>query len=195
MTVDDSIVSSFKRLLLKHRYGNITVEMVCKEACVSRKTFYNHFHGKEAIFKKIIHDDIIVPLEEIRNLLPTKKIKSAGLLLIEKIYEEFYAQEPLFMRMRSGPDITLLRETLYDEILSMNKKIMSGFTADDVELEYLTSFCAASNTFFITKWIADGMVVPPKQVAHFFYKWVMRNLDEYTNDEVRQPKLRPAARA
>ena len=77
----------------------------------------------------------------------------------------------------------------------MNNKIMSGFTADDVELEYLTSFCAASNTFFITKWIADGMVVPPKQVAHFFYKWVMRNLDDYTNDEVRQPKLQPTARA
>jgi AcrR family transcriptional regulator len=184
MAIDDSIVNGFKKLLLIHYYEKITIDMICKEASVSRKTFYNHFNGKEAIFRKIIHDDVRIPLENIRSLLPTRQIKSAPLLLAEKTYEEFYDQKALFLRLRSKADILLLRETVFSELLAMNKEIMANYPVDEIELDYLTYFCASTNTSLISKWILDGMVLPPKQAARFFYKWVIKNLDRYNTDDL-----------
>ena len=41
-----AVVTAFEKLLSERKFGDITVNMICKEASISRATFYYHFKDK-----------------------------------------------------------------------------------------------------------------------------------------------------
>ena len=41
------------------------------------------------------------------------------------------------------------------------------------EKEYMIYFYASSHMMLLTKWIQDGMTVPPETMASFYKKWTI----------------------
>ena len=53
------IIQTGKKLFYKHGILKVTVEKICSEACVSKRTFYKYFENKNAIAKIKISDFMV----------------------------------------------------------------------------------------------------------------------------------------
>ena len=63
----EAIVAAARDVFLQHGYEGASVELIASRASVSKQTIYNHFEGKEALFRAIsedLVDDLIAPLLE-----------------------------------------------------------------------------------------------------------------------------------
>jgi AcrR family transcriptional regulator len=49
-----AIVGAARRVFLRHGYADTSIEMIAAEAGVSKQTIYNHFGGKEQLFRGAI---------------------------------------------------------------------------------------------------------------------------------------------
>ena len=62
MNKKDSIIKTYKRLVVERKTAEISVSEICREAEVSRKTFYNHFIDRFEVIEQILISDIETPL-------------------------------------------------------------------------------------------------------------------------------------
>ena len=103
----DLIISTFLDALKTHGYDKTNITLICKNARISRKTFYNHFINKENVLEEILEtleEDMIKKMPE--NLLSeyedgvylsaTRWIveflnenRDIASILLENTYEEF----------------------------------------------------------------------------------------------------------
>lgn len=55
----EDIAAKFQQLLLAHPFREISIQMICKAVPISRQTFYNHFHSKEALVQWMVTTDFM----------------------------------------------------------------------------------------------------------------------------------------
>jgi AcrR family transcriptional regulator len=75
----DQLLASAKGLFWKHGIRRVSIEEICREADVSRMTFYKHFHDKESILIAIMD-----ALEE-QAVQQYQAIMKSGLPFREKV--------------------------------------------------------------------------------------------------------------
>src|SRR5215212_9408512 len=51
---NDGILRAARRQFLAHGYDVVSMDMVAEDAGVTKKTVYNHFPGKEALFEAVV---------------------------------------------------------------------------------------------------------------------------------------------
>ncbi|GEP19468.1 TetR/AcrR family transcriptional regulator C-terminal domain-containing protein [Pediococcus argentinicus] len=57
-TTCEQIVDATKRLVLHQDFGQVSVVTICKEAGISRQTFYDYFHDKYDVLAWIYQNDV-----------------------------------------------------------------------------------------------------------------------------------------
>ena len=62
METKDKIVEKYIELVLKRKTADISVTEICKEAEISRKTFYNYFKDRLEVVEAVFIDDIEKPM-------------------------------------------------------------------------------------------------------------------------------------
>ena len=50
----DSLIATGERLFIKHGMRRVTVEEICRQAGVSKPTFYSHFENKSELARRIV---------------------------------------------------------------------------------------------------------------------------------------------
>lgn len=177
------IIASFKRLLESTPYAKITVADVCRDAHLSRKSFYAHFTDKEAIVREEFDAHVIKPLENFNELFSLKEAGNLSSLIQEKIYANV-AQERAYyenlIRPMRGSDDTFIRVAT-NGIYDFNMKMFAvlGTRVPALEADYAAYFFAASQAMLIQKWVSDGMPLSPKELAQLYLKMTRSFWDGY----------------
>lgn len=65
MNKKEMIIETDKRLVIENKSADIPVAEICREANVSRKTFYNHFQDRFEVVEQILIADVEKPLLKI----------------------------------------------------------------------------------------------------------------------------------
>lgn len=173
MSTQDLILSSFKALLLENPLSKITVAGICEKAHISRKTFYVYFDDKEGLIRKVIHEDLLRPTEELRRLLPTEKLKSAPKMLIEQLHNGLYSRRDFYKRLVSQMGRYEFLDLLISEVVPINRQILQKSGLSKQEQEYKAYFFASSHCILIMKWIEEDFDISTREITNYFYKWAL----------------------
>ncbi|MDR1183169.1 MAG: TetR/AcrR family transcriptional regulator [Coriobacteriales bacterium] len=171
MSISCAVERSFRDLLLKMPYEKITISMICKAAGVSRTAFYKCFSDKDDLVEKLIDKDIVQPILTLREMLPTKRIKSAPQLVTEQIYQGFIDNKEYYTRVNNIDNHRFLLKYLAGKLNALNNKIVEEYDLPEREKYYMAYFYAAANAILISKWIENGMDMAPSALSSYYNKW------------------------
>lgn len=172
-----AIERSFKTILATKPYKKITVSEICEGASVSRKAFYALFQDKEAIVESLFDQHVVKPLRDLQHALVI-----ADRLLMQdaftlRMYEALYREKDYYTHLigpMRGNDDTFLRVAtwgIYD--LNMQHIEVMGRISASWKRDYASYFFASSQAMLMQKWISDGMVVSPKELAKLYNSFTM----------------------
>ena len=121
---------------MKMPYFKITVTEICREAHLSRKTFYDNFQDKEEILEAIFEDDVVKPILTMNSLLSVNQSRDLMEMYMQNVYtpicndKEFYQR---LVRPMKGVDDTFIR-VVTNSLEKLNHHIMADVSsAEGVE--------------------------------------------------------------
>lgn len=142
----DLILETGKALFWKFGYKRVTIEEICKEAGVSKMTYYKYFTNKIDLVKTIMDDILRVSLEKYKSIMasdrpyPEKVIELIHLKQdqIEHMSSEFFKDY-----VQSGdPELISYLEQLSGESMRMfmddfKKAQENGDIRQDLRIEFI----------------------------------------------------------
>lgn len=167
-----AIERAFKDLVKEKSYQGISVSDICERAHLSRKTFYVYYRDKEDVMSRIFVKDVVQPLKNINSLFSRSQGREMYQTLYQKIYEKAYEDKDFYRALISpmkGSDDSFIRvatRAIYDfnmEILSSTKPKM-----DPLKTDYVSYFFASSQAMLMQKWISDGFLYTPSELARLY---------------------------
>lgn len=167
-----AIERAFRALVQEKPYRSISVSDICERARLSRKSFYANFHTKEDIVSRIFIDDSVRPLRDINKLFSQNQGRELYRLIYQKIYERPYENRGFYQALigpMKGSDDTFIRvatEAIYDfnmDLLSSRSTVM-----DPRKMDYVAYFFASSQAMLMQKWIYDGFIYTPEELAALY---------------------------
>ena len=175
------LMDAFRRLLVNKEFEKISVAEISKAANVSRKTFYNYFRDKNELVEHIVYKNILLPMKQMRSFSDAFQFPSQTIMsgLYEKFYEDrvFYKKVSLFTGQNS------FFELMMDYTTVIVEEKFRDLAISEQEKEYSIYFYASSHMMVLMKWIRDGMVITPQQMATFYDKWTIPAIVEYMNEK------------
>ena len=171
MGAKEAIEGSFKNLVMRHPYTKITVAEICRDAHLSRKTFYVNFQGKEDVVASIFERGAVEPIRTLNATLTREQARSISIMYTENLYGYFESEKDYYQKLVGpmfGQDDTFIR-VVTRSLYALNQEVLGQLhKGTDLEREYVSYFFAASQAMFCQKWIADGMPISPKQLAELY---------------------------
>ncbi|MCK4989618.1 MAG: TetR/AcrR family transcriptional regulator [Bacteroidales bacterium] len=142
----DLILETGKVLFWKFGYKRVTIEEVCKEAGVSKMTYYKYFANKIELVKTIMDNILRVSLDKYKNIMasdipyPEKVVEMIHLKKdqIENMSSEFFKDY-----LQSGdPELISYLEQLSGESMQMfvddfRKAQENGDIRQDLKIEFI----------------------------------------------------------
>ncbi len=111
------IAGAFLNLIKDHKYETISITMICKEADVSRQTFYSIFASKE---------NIITYLLEENHLFSSEGACENGAMSLREMSREYSAyiteSREILTMMAENKVFYMLHDCLYDSFIACNCK-------------------------------------------------------------------------
>ncbi len=173
MDAKSAIEAAFRELVLQMPYAKITVTEICRNANLSRKTFYDNFQDKEGVLQAIFEDDVVKPILTMNTLLTSKQSRDMMGVYMQNIYVPIYEDKEFYRRLvrpMKGVDDTFIR-VVTNSLVELNMAIMKGAAiSSDLEREYVAYYFASSQAMFIQKWIFDGMPFTPQELGSLYEK-------------------------
>ena len=158
-----------KELVKQMPFEMITVTMICQNAHISRKTFYAFYHDKYDVIERIVVDDIFEKFCKIFDL--TRGFQVDKTMIIEKMYQHFYDDQEFYARAINIEGRNSLKNCLLCCFEEFNLEMFKDAQVSLLEKEYVAYFFAASQVAIIEKWIVDGFLLTPKELAEYYQKW------------------------
>lgn len=161
MISKDTIVESYKALVLKNKTTKISVKELCESIGISRTTFYKYFRDSYDIIEYIFVSDAMIPMDTlIANKIGTKTV-------MENWYSSFYRNKDFYQFAIRENGQNSLFDTIISQLTEYNKKIYCRvFDGDD--LEYCSYKYAATQAMLLKKWMVEGMRIQPEKMAEYF---------------------------
>ena len=143
------IVNTARKLFWKHGISRVSIEEICKEANVSKMTFYRFFSNKKELGKQVIDDIIDESLVKYRDLMKQnipfdKKIKKTLLLKFEgtkeisaELVKDIYSNTKLGLHKHWQKRADEFTEEIKNDYANAQKE---GFIRKDINLDFLFYF-------------------------------------------------------
>lgn len=140
------LIKSARELFWKHGISRVTVEEICKEANVSKMTFYRFFSNKKELGKQVIDEIIDESLVEYRALMKQdipfdKKIKKTLLLKFEgtkeisaELIKDIYSNTKLGLHLHWQERVDEFTKEIKNDYANAQKE---GFIRKDLNLDFL----------------------------------------------------------
>ncbi|MBE6032563.1 MAG: TetR family transcriptional regulator [Clostridiales bacterium] len=169
-----AIVSAFNRLILDNDFQKISVDMIMKEAEVSRSTFYRHFRDKyevmNANFKNIL--DYYIQPERSKNYRE----------LCFHLFEFGQANLRMFKRALGSTGLNSFRNFIYEYSYQMALEITKanrngeGFTpVEELQADvFCNGICAVYHNMVHQRYSID-----PSDAADALYEMMPESLKHY----------------
>jgi AcrR family transcriptional regulator len=148
--------------------AKITPSELCRHAGINRNTFYAHFDSPEALLASIekeLYDELKQIIE------PSLKNETISTLLTEifqVIYENRELCSIIFSKNGTKDSLRHIIDFAYDKTVVEWRA--AGMRKDEEQAEMLYQFVVNGNVAIIQRWIQEGMVKSPQEVALFIEK-------------------------
>lgn len=171
----DIILENTKELVCDNGFEKVTVKMICEKANISRKTFYTFYQDKYDILEQILVKDV---LNEFGDLIDKfGKMELNRPIILEQMFKNIYANKEFYSKAINTKGENSLESYLLYYFIKLYYKILADVKVDSaVEMDYLTYFYSSSCVMLIKKWILDGYVLTPKQMAEYYQNWAVSAL-------------------
>jgi TetR/AcrR family transcriptional repressor of mexJK operon len=94
-----SILSAARQLFLDHGFDAVTMEMVARQASVSKATLYSHFSSKEELFTAVTVAEANRVTDEVWQIVPDSNDVAAVLRrMAEKFVDIFLSEQTMFLQ-------------------------------------------------------------------------------------------------
>lgn len=169
--VRTSILDAFVRLVPEYSYDGTTIEMICKEASVARRTLYRHFPSKEDLVVGQIERDFIEPSKVFRASFPVDKIAQANDILQMSSFLNIERNLSFYESLLK----TFGRGRLVELIVGANAAYSKGVWAEYLEkpedLDYVSCLFSWITAVSAVWWLDGHTDMDPRHVA--------KMMDEY----------------
>lgn len=167
------IKSAYRTLVLRNTGQKITIADICAEASVSRRTFYAYFDSKIDLVDAIFYDDTLRGIEELLPYFLAKKKPDVSVpLFTEMVFQGIYDNKEFYQRIVEHDSTSMFANTVARCSTTLYRRSSErDHIALDEKLSYAFCFSGAGLAGIITKWIRDGMTIPPKELAAWLEEW------------------------
>ena len=167
----DVILENARHLICDNGFNKVTVKMICEQSKISRKTFYTFYQDKYDVLEQILIKDVI---NELNNLIDKfGKIELNRPIILEAMYQGIYNNRAFYYNIARTRDGDVMELYLLHHLIKVNHKIFIDVKMDDIERDYVTYFYASAQVMLIKKWILDGCILTPVEMADNYQKWAV----------------------
>ncbi len=169
MNSREKIIRSFISLTKKRLTTEIPVKDICRDANISRKTFYNYFSDRQMVIEEIFVGSVE---QTIKNCL--KYGMSTRSFLIA-VYNAFLEEKDFFAISIKDKGQNSLFDTMILRSSIIFESIFKDYITDEKRLKYLSYKFGADQAMLIRKWLTEGMKETPEFMADVY----LTNYDEF----------------
>lgn len=156
------IMESLLKLLSEKPYNKITITEITSKAQLARRTFYRNFDSKEEILYMYIQK----LCDEYVSLLKEEKILK--LPNVSKVYFNFWNNHLNFLILMEKNNLLSMLLQKYNQYLPIIHKEFKHSTKQcqsNNTLEYVLAFSAGGFWNMLIKWVHEGAVKTPDEMA------------------------------
>lgn len=171
----DCIFKSFKSLLEKKKYNEISVCDICEKAGVSRMTFYRSFNSKDDLTLKSI-DRLVSNMRQ--RILSSNQVNHYTIL--KEVFDTF---KPLSDVIGAFEDSQIVKEVLQ----TITEKLKDNIQASDYinkTSKYIPTFFFSGITSTLFEWIKGGTEESSEDMARLLTSLInfeVADEDDYEN--------------
>lgn len=133
MKSKNALQASFIELLNKKRFSKITVDELCKLACVNRMTFYNHYQDKYDLFNDIIEklktNLIIKFLEYAQNDFSVTNIPNLLYKISELAIDECLIHQNIILSITNDDESSLIQYIISNSLNDSIVKVLQSLSS------------------------------------------------------------------
>ena len=172
------IKKAFLKLLRQKPIQNISVKELCELAGINRGTFYGHYpdiYGlKEELEEEMMKDFL-------EALKPLDEMEAEELTSLRVTTE-------VFRCLRENSDLCVVtlgehgdKEFALRLLQAGQKKCVESYSryfshATQKQIEYYYAFASSGCIGILQKWLADGMTLPPEEIAEMAERMMLKGL-------------------
>lgn len=183
----NAIMASAKSLFWKHGIRRITVEEICREAGVSKMTYYRLFKNKGEVAEKVLVDIMEEGMQDYRNIMDkqitfSEKMEQIILLkhdssanISEEFIKDIYQNEEMGL-VQKIEELTksYLVEVMEDYKLAQKQ----GWIRQDLKLEFIMYIQDKLTNMILDKNLLSMYSSPQEvimEVTNFFFHGILSN--------------------
>lgn len=168
LSTKELLVNSALELIQTMTFDEMTVQIIVDNCGIARKTFYNHFEDKFALFRFIYEKSV---MDFFRNIS------------VEYTWQQALTDSLTVLECYFPPAQSLENKELVDVFpLKLMEAISSLLEAHgvilDAELAYIVKYTAYAYFNSVNRWHKNGHEQSPKELAHFLLQCLPRCLAE-----------------
>jgi len=172
----ESIVKVASRLFEQFGIRSVSIDNVCNELHISKKTFYIHFPQKEDLVEAVLYFEDRNNYEKFEKLLRNKNAIDSLIIIIKEIKKDiecksqtmFFDLEKYYPRVYERYMVKKSNEMRIGFELNLQQGISEGYYRDDLDVELVSLFHSLQikNTFHLME--QSPKKYGKKRVAEFF---------------------------
>ncbi|NDV46664.1 TetR/AcrR family transcriptional regulator [Paludibacter sp. 221] len=178
----EKIVETAKKLF--HQYGirSVTIDNVCEELRISKKTFYNYFAQKEDLVDAVQDYTEKQVFAKLRGLLYSNNAIESLILIMKEMKKAVECKSPVmyydlkkyYSHIYEKHDNIRKKEVSDWFMLNMRQGIKEGFYRDNIDIELISMFHALqlSTTFAAMKEQAQNY--SKRRILDFYIDLIIR---------------------
>lgn len=182
LALRERITDAAEKLLADRSFSELQVKDICKEAGISRQTFYRYYRDKYEILQWSFLHICESALFEIGRTMGWEEATHSTINQIvarKQLYMKGYQDSRNYQSI-SAFGHRMVRENM-TETLTKHKKLLLT-----EELEFQINYWANSTLITFTNWGKKGMLIPPDKFTRFLTDCAPHELYELLKDPVPQ---------
>lgn len=174
-----ALKDSLIKLLQTNHIAKISVKMLCKEADINRSTFYAHYSDQYELLRSLELEII----EEFRNYIKSQPLTEqldSTVALMKQLLEYAAQNADLFrVLLNDHGDRKFIRDimTLTQEQIILSLK--HDQSLDQRTSEYLQCFIVTGALKIVQKWIEEGTVESPQEMAELISGLLFKGVSSF----------------
>lgn len=182
MDAQAGIKTTFRELLERKPYNEITIAEICRNAHVSSKTFYKYYEGKPGLVRALMYDDWAAPVLQVREVLPLDAIRSGTHLMVEQSFEKIWEQRVLYRNLFKYYGRTELTDDIVSVLEPLNRGIYEHYNLPEEEKDVVVYLFSYIHIPLVYWWITSHEHIPPKRMARYSCDWCFAHWKDLSED-------------
>lgn len=160
------------RLLRKKEFDKISVIDICREAMITRATFYVHYSDKYELLEDSLKKVLLEPLEEYRVKEHKIETTEEMFTLCEEVISNIASQRGAIADiLKRNEYVSFYVRRYLSGILS---KIVSGRAAPSVPKEIYSAYYSDACVGVISLWVRDNLPYTESEIVGFLKSLLFR---------------------